>query len=943
MSARSSRRHLSLILAVALVAASAGLVSAQRTQPVPRMTLPEVTQQERERTDDPQFRSGVTRVEVSVLVLDRNGAPVHGLTAADFELLENGVPQVVRSFTPFTYEPHALVLPEPVLGRDRPAPPLSMPASNYYASASRVFALVLDDLHVDARRTRVARAAARRLVEQLTPADLLFVTMTSSSESTGYFTRDRRHALEMIDRFTGQRLLDKTIGGRRFPGHDFEAERLDHYERLCATIRNVSLALRDVSGRRKTVILVSEGSSFGAGLSDMTVKMPTPTSGGRANVPTGASRVMNDALAAAAAGNVAIYPLSPAGLDVADADVIQVQGLINPEMNAAVYSDILTEARQAKEMSRDLAALTGGVSLVDTNDALAGIDRVVSDASSHYILTYEPEKPPKGSEYRRIEVKVHRPDVRVLARRGYSAPGTRPVPPMKVPTTLPPQLRSLLSGVMPDDGLPMRVQAVPVSRKGEIATIAVIVEVNGSVLARTGHKSWARRATHGAHVMDIACGLNLDEVCSCSPRIIGVQLPSEVTADPSSGKLEYYAALGVIYILLRADHVAAQYGIAPLPVVVNLSYGVHHGPHDGNSLFEQMLDALTLARRALGPFTLVLPAGNSHLARCHARFELAPMTTHPGMQWRVQPDDATQTLLEIWLPYNAGASQIEVAEIETPGGTKLGPLKAGDPPLLWPPTTRPVLRMAYPAVPAFGKRNVISLWLAPTVATLEPATPPVVPTVPPVAPSGTWRITVKNVGTTSLSIDSWIWRDSAPFGFPVRGRQSRFDDPEYIRFDPQGRDLEEDMGSSYVTRDRSINGIATGRETVAIGGCRRSDLASARYSAGGPTLQPSSLQPPPRTGPDATATSEWSVACHGMLAAGTRSRSVVAVNGTSVAAPQVTRWIANRMAGGYSGKGAEVIVEGNNHPTPKITEKRGKYGQVRPGYSTIRVDRSAPL
>ena len=117
------------------------------------------------------------------------------------------------------------------------------------------------------------------------------------------------------------------MAGFRFPGHDFEAERLDHYERLCATIRDVSLALRDVSGRRKTVILVTEGSSFGSGMSDMTVRMPTPTSGGRVNVPTGASRVMNEALAAAAAGNVAIYPLNPSGLDVADADLIQVPGL----------------------------------------------------------------------------------------------------------------------------------------------------------------------------------------------------------------------------------------------------------------------------------------------------------------------------------------------------------------------------------------------------------------------------------------------------------------------------------------------------------------------------------------------------------------------------------------------------------------------------------------
>ena len=286
----------------------------------------------------------------------------------------------------------------------------------------------------------------------------------------------------MIDRFTGQRLLDKTMAGLRFPGQDFEAERLDHYERMCATIRDVALALRDVAGRRKTVILLSEGSSFGAGLSDMTVTMPTPTSGGRANVPTGASKVMNDALAAAAAGNVAIYPLNPAGLDVPDADLIQVPSVMQPRDPGAAYSALLNESRQAKEMARDLAALTGGVALVDTNDTLAGIDRAVRDASSHYILSYEPDSPAKSTEYRRIEVKVRRPGLRVLARQGYRTAGTRPPPPMTVPASLTPRLRTLLSGVMPDDGLPMRVQAMPVGRNGKMTTIAVIVEVNGSVL-----------------------------------------------------------------------------------------------------------------------------------------------------------------------------------------------------------------------------------------------------------------------------------------------------------------------------------------------------------------------------------------------------------------------------------------------------------------------------
>ena len=73
----------------------------------------------------------------------------------------------------------------------------------------------------------------------------------------------------MIDTFTGRRLLDKTMQAKRFRGDDSENERLDHYQRLCERLRTVSLALREIAGRRKTVVLLSEGSSYGAGMSDM--------------------------------------------------------------------------------------------------------------------------------------------------------------------------------------------------------------------------------------------------------------------------------------------------------------------------------------------------------------------------------------------------------------------------------------------------------------------------------------------------------------------------------------------------------------------------------------------------------------------------------------------------------------------------------------------------
>ena len=46
----------------------------------------------------PVFRSGVNLVLVDVVVRDKSGAPFKGLTADDFDLLEDGVRQQILTF-----------------------------------------------------------------------------------------------------------------------------------------------------------------------------------------------------------------------------------------------------------------------------------------------------------------------------------------------------------------------------------------------------------------------------------------------------------------------------------------------------------------------------------------------------------------------------------------------------------------------------------------------------------------------------------------------------------------------------------------------------------------------------------------------------------------------------------------------------------------------------
>ena len=44
------------------------------------------------------FRAGVDLVHFGVVVTDRQGAPVAGLTLEDFEIVEEGKPQAIRFF-----------------------------------------------------------------------------------------------------------------------------------------------------------------------------------------------------------------------------------------------------------------------------------------------------------------------------------------------------------------------------------------------------------------------------------------------------------------------------------------------------------------------------------------------------------------------------------------------------------------------------------------------------------------------------------------------------------------------------------------------------------------------------------------------------------------------------------------------------------------------------
>jgi hypothetical protein len=184
-----------------------------------------------------------------------------------------------------------------------------------------------------------------------------------------------------------------------------------------------------------------------------------------------------------------------------------------------------------------------------------------------------------------------------------------------------------------------------------------------------------------------------------------------------------------------------------------------------------------------------------------------------------------------------------------------------------------------------------------------------------VAPAGLWTIQLEmeNAGLRQDElIEAWIERDDLLYGYPRRGRQSYFEKSCYHRFDELGRELTDPplLPFCEVQRRSMISGIAAGQSPVVVGGMLRKELRVASYSAGGPVFTPEGA--PSRASerkPDLLLVSEDSKVHAGVFAAGARSGSVVAMSGTSVAAPQLARWVADRLGNRILSNRAAAIAE----------------------------------
>ncbi|WP_428646112.1 hypothetical protein [Roseibium sp.] len=457
---------------------------------------------------------------------------------------------------------------------------------------------------------------------------------------------------------------------------------------------------------------------------------------------------------------------------------------------------------------------------------------------------------------------------------------------------------------------------------------------------RPGFKPASLRISHGTHVMGLAAGYEPGTMDDRRP-IICVQLPTDITMDVSGTQILPSLGRAIDFIKKHAQRFRQTNDHTRIvPLVVNFSFGNFAGPHDGTGIIEAKIDT-ELAATAQHQIQVTLPAGNGNLARTHAEITFTAEATANGdpalLDWRIQPDDRTASYVEIWMPPLTDTSNLASVRVTPPGGPQSDPVTTttGSFAILHSAQGEEVGRIVYAPPHDPTHRGCITICAHPTFHH---------DVTSGLAPSGVWKIEILNVSLTETDrLEVWIRRDETLPGFPAFGRQSYFDNDCYQRFDSYGASLPIDPSGSgcLVTRSGTLSGFACGERPSVLAGYVETSNRLADYSAAGPITTAFGALNPTRTGPDAAAVSDDTPVLGGILSAGSRSGSRVALGGSSVAAPQAARWIAERLAAGLSGDRVAVNAQAAADdapppPKPALTrvgggrlERRVRFGPKR--------------
>jgi len=405
-------------------------------------TTPEAAAPPLAPNEPPQPTSGVATIHahsnlvvVDVVVTGAQKNPVHGLTAADFTLTEDGKPQAIRNF-----EEHTALPPSEI----QVAPAAKLPAGLF---SNRTDALVNGPVNVlllDYLNTPLIAhiSAKRQLLEYLDKAPagtrIAIFGLTTQLYMLQGFTSDMSVLKDALTSKKGtphvsEIMTDPVNGGPQGTTAFADAigpasgtitqEMVDDMEQMDAQLTSeeqndravYTLNAFDQLARylvgipgRKNVIWFSGGFPL-----DVEPNFDEADENDSVVRNDEAVRKTDNLLTRA---QVAVYPVDARGLQTDPSASV---------MNATVPASpmpFLMQTAQEHETMEAMAEDTGGAAFYNTNGLTQAVSKAIEQGSNYYTLTYTPSNLQWDERFRSIKVKVDDPSAKQLTyRNGYYA------------------------------------------------------------------------------------------------------------------------------------------------------------------------------------------------------------------------------------------------------------------------------------------------------------------------------------------------------------------------------------------------------------------------------------------------------------------------------------------------------------------------------------------
>ena len=431
-------KKLSVVCLLVVLTIGSGLSQTPQTPQKPKTQSPETA-------FDDIIRIKTELVQTDVVVLDKTDNVVADLKLEDFELFENGKRQDLQ-FMEFVSVDSPSVEAQDQPRKAAEKIDTSVPRDLTAKDLRRVIAFVVDDVTIPAEDTFRVRQMLSDFVEnKMANGDLVAIVRTVGGRGLlEQFTADRqilRRAISQLGvrtipphlAFTGDvdrvtppsPLADTTQTDTLASNSDFDGpnEGTNQIPRgiLALSVSSYVIdSLRQIPGR-KSLVLVSGGlplfdlsrtGTIGGDIGQLFRRLTDHATRSGVVISTMDIRGLQTA------GAVARFADTPGksalgGGTFAGGDV--------PTVGRGYDRTLLGEKSLTEELTlRELAARTGGVSVVNTNNFMAGLEKILKRSRGYYRLAYRPSES-FDNKFHHVTIKVRRSGVNTYAAEGYYA------------------------------------------------------------------------------------------------------------------------------------------------------------------------------------------------------------------------------------------------------------------------------------------------------------------------------------------------------------------------------------------------------------------------------------------------------------------------------------------------------------------------------------------